>query len=136
MGKDYASRKRGSGRVGGRFVIIPLQVLDCPAYARLDHAPARLLWDIARLYLGDNNGRLLCPISYFESRGWNSRQTITRSLQALEDAGFILRTAIGKKPRKAALYAITWQPLDKSSEYDAGVEAAFCKGAYLLEKKS
>jgi hypothetical protein len=113
---------------------MPVQVLDCPAYAGLDHSATRLLWDIARLYLGDNNGRLLCPTSYFESRGWKSRETITRCLRTLEDAGFIFRTAVGTKPRKAALYAITWQPLDKSNEYDAGVEAAFQKAAYLLEK--
>jgi hypothetical protein len=132
MGIDRSNRKKGdSGRDGGGFVALPWSVLDCPAYARLSHPARSLLMEFARQFVRDNNGRLLASSAYLAARGWNSNDVITRAKRELLEAGFIFETAKGQRPNKAAWYAVTWRTLDKLNGYDAGVTAAFERGAYL-----
>lgn len=131
MGTDRSNRnKGGSGRDGGGFAALPWSVLDCPAYARLSHPARSLLVEIARQFVRDNNGRLLASAAYLSSRGWTSNDVITRAKRELLDAGFIFETVKGQRPNKASWYAVTWQALDKINGYDAGVLAAFERGAY------
>ena len=52
-------QKGDSGRDAGGFVALPWSVLDCPAYARLSHPARALLFELARQFVRDNNGRLL-----------------------------------------------------------------------------
>lgn len=131
MGIDRSNRKKGdSGRDGGGFVALPWSVLDCPAYVRLSHPARGLLLEFARQYVRNNNGRLLGSYAYLEPRGWTSKDVITRAKRELLEAGFIFETAKGQRPNKASWYAITWYALDKLDGYDAGVTAAFERGAY------
>jgi hypothetical protein len=119
-----------TSRDQGGFVALPWSVLDCPAYARLSHPARSLLWEFARQYVRDNNGRLLASGVYLAKRGWKSPEVITRAKRDLITAGFIHETVMGHRPNKASWYAVTWRALDKIPGYDAGAAETFERGAY------
>jgi hypothetical protein len=119
-----------TSRDQGGFVALPWSVLDCPAYARLNHPARSLLWEFARQHVRDNNGRLLASGVYLAKRGWKSSDVIYRAKQELMDAGFIHETVMGHRPNKASWYAVTWRALDKLPGYDAGAAEMFKRGAY------
>ena len=121
---------RDTSRDQGGFVALPWSVLDCPAYARLSHPARSLLWEFARQYVRDNNGRLLASSAYLAKRGWLSRDVITRAKLELLEAGFIHETVMGHRPNRASWYAVTWRMLDKLPGFDAGAAEAFKRGAY------
>lgn len=123
-------RKTDSGRDSGGFVALPWSVLDCPAYARLSHPARSLLFELARQFVRDNNGRLLASAAHLSKRGWKSADVITRAKRELIDAGFIHETVKGHRPNKASWYAVTWRALDKLPGYDAGAAQLFERGAY------
>lgn len=132
MGIDHSNRsRRDTGRDSGGFVALPWSVLDCPAYARLSHPARGLLFEFARQFVRDNNGRLLASSAYLAKRGWKSADVITRAKRELLDAGFIFETVMGHRPNKASWYAVTWRALDKLSGYDPGATVGFERGAYL-----
>lgn len=122
--------KGDSGRDSGGFVALPWTVLDCPAYARLSHPARALLFEFARQFVRDNNGRLLASAAYLSKRGWKSADVITRAKRELLDAGFIFETVKGHRPNRASWYAVTWRTLDKLPGYDAGTAQCFERGAY------
>lgn len=122
--------KSTGGRDPGGFVALPWSVLDCPAYAALSHPARSLLMEVARQYVRDNNGRLLLSGAYLAERGWRSNDVITRAKKELLEAGFIFETVRGRRPNRAAWYAVTWQSLDKLPGYDAGAAELFERGAY------
>jgi hypothetical protein len=125
-----SGRKGDSGRDPGGFVALPWSVLDCPAYARLSHPARGLLFELARQFVRDNNGRLLCSRAYMATRGWNSAAVIDRAKHELIETGFLFETVKGHRPNKASWYAITWRALDKLPGYDAGAHQLFERGAY------
>jgi hypothetical protein len=112
---------------------MPWSVLDCPAYARLSHPAKSLLFEVARQYVRDNNGRMLLSRVHMKKRGWKSSDVIDRAKRELLDAGFIFQTVMGHRPNKASWFAVTWQTLDKLAGYDAGVEKFFQRGAYRVQ---
>lgn len=129
MGRDY--RKKGdAGRDGGGFAAIPWAVFDSPAYARLGHPAKALLMELARQFVRDNNGKLLCSMAYLRPRGWKSNDVITRAKSELLEAGFIFETCKGQRPNRASWYALTWRTLDRHHGYDHGAVESFDRGAY------
>lgn len=122
--------KSNSGRDPGGFIALPWSVLDCPAYARLSHPARALLFELARQFVRDNNGRLLLSAAYLSKRGWKSADVITRAKRQLLAAGFIFETVKGQRPNRASWYAVTWMTLDKLPGYDAGAAQCFERGAY------
>jgi hypothetical protein len=128
-GRNKAS-KGDSGRDSGGFVALPWSVLDCPAYGHLSHPARALLFELARQFVGDNNGRLLASGAYLAKRGWKSADVITRAKRELLNAGFIFETVKGHRPNKASWYAVTWRTLDKLPGYDTGTALCFQRGAY------
>ncbi len=125
-----SGRKGDSGRDGGGFVALPWSALDSPSYARLSHPARSLLFELARQFVRDNNGRLLASAAYLSKRGWKSADVITRAKRELIAAGFIHETVMGHRPNKASWYAVTWRALDKLPGYDAGAAETFRRGAY------
>ena len=113
-------QKGDSGRDAGGFVALPWSVLDCPAYAALSHPARALLFELARQFVRDNNGRLLASAAYLAKRGWKSADVITRAKRDLIEAGFIHETVKGHRPNKASWYAVTWRVLDKMPGFDIG----------------
>jgi hypothetical protein len=109
---------------------IPWKVIDSPAYQGLSHPAKALLFEIARQYVRDNNGRLLASRAYLKPRGWNSADTISRALRELLKAGLIHQTVQGHRPNKASWYAVTWRTLDRIEGYDAGAAQSFERSSY------
>ena len=131
MGRDQSKRKKASeNRDSGGFVAIPWSVLDCPAWQALSHTSRDLLLELARQFVRDNNGQLVCCDKRLGPRGWRSPDVISRAKRQLIDLGFIFETRKGHRPNKASWYAITWYALDWHTGYDAGVLAAFERSAY------
>ena len=124
------TRKGDTGRDSGGFIALPWSVLDCPAYARLSHPARALLFELARQWVRDNNGRLLTSGAYLAKRGWKSADVITRAKRELIAAGFLFETVMGHRPNKASWYAVTWRSLDKLPGYDPGAAECFERGAY------
>lgn len=114
----------------GRFTPIPHRVINSPAYQALSHTAARLLWDIASQYRGDDNGRLLAGYGFMSERGWKSSGTLYKARKELVELGFIYQTVQGHRPNKASWYAITWWTLDKLNGYDYGAEHGFTRWAF------
>jgi len=110
--------------------------MDSPAYAALSHPARSLLWEIARQFVRDNNGRMLVSRDYLAARGWKSADVIQRAKTALIEAGFIYETVKGSRPNKASWYAVTWRALDKIPGYDDGAAAGFVRGAYGRRKNA
>ena len=121
-----------AGRDAGGFVALPWSVLDSPAYSGLSHPAEALLLEFARQFVRDNNGRLLCSMTYLGPRGWKSNDVITRAVRELVAAGFVHQTAQGHRPSKASWYAVTWRALDRHQGYDVGTMESFQRGAYRL----
>ena len=106
------SRLKAKGRrSSGRFVLVPLCVLDSPTYAGLSYQARALLFEVAGQYAGKNNGDLSAAPAIHASRGW-PRNTLQRATIELEAAGFIVRTRQGGR-NACNLYAVTWQPIDE-----------------------
>ena len=122
--------KGDSGRDAGGFIALPWSVVDSAAYQALGHPAKALLTEIARQFVRDNNGRLLCSMAYLGDRGWKSNDVITRAKNELLAAGFIYETVKGHRPNKASWYAVTWRALDRRPDYDAGAVEGFVRGAY------
>ena len=125
-------RRGDAGRDAGGFVALPWTVLDSPAYSGLSHPAKALLLEFARQFVRDNNGRLLCSMTYLGPRGWKSNDVITRAVRELVAAGFVHQTAQGHRPSKASWYAVTWRALDRHPGYDVGTVESFQRGAYRL----
>ncbi len=125
-------KRRGhdTSRDQGGFIALPWSVLDCPAYARLSHPAKALLFEVARQFVRDNNGRLLLSRAYMAKRGWKSADTLTNAKRELLEGGFIFQTVMGHRPNKASWYAVTWRTLDKLPGYDFGTQEGFKRGAY------
>ncbi|MFT4255638.1 MAG: hypothetical protein QM599_01530 [Pseudoxanthomonas sp.] len=114
------NRKKLKGRTAGKFALVPLAVLDSPAYKALNWAARALLLELAAQYHGHNNGDLCASYAVMKARGWQ-RSTLQRAVEELEAAGFIVKTRQGGR-HVCNLYALTWQAIDPCSgkQLDAG----------------
>lgn len=131
MSNGRNKNKRGdSGRDAGGFMAVPWTVMDTPAYFALGYPARALLFEVARQFVRDNNGRLLASAGYLAPRGWNSRDVINRAKTELLAAGFLYETVKGHRPNKASWYAVTWRTLDRHAGYDEGAVECFVRSAY------
>jgi hypothetical protein len=114
MAANYAKAK--GRRDSGRFIAIPHSVLDHPDYIDRTGGAIKLLNELVRQYNGSNNGDLTVAYSILQHRGFNSKDTITRTKNELVKAGLILLTRQGQfinPGAKCDLYAITWRSIDE-----------------------
>jgi len=130
-GRNGSKRYPKFDRDGGGFIALPWVVLDSPRYIKLSLIAKVLLLEIARQFVRDNNGRLLCSMRYMKTRGFKSADVVTRAKRELIEAGFIYETVMGHRPNKASWYGVTWLPLDKILGYDPGAEQGFIRSAYI-----
>lgn len=126
-----AGKYKKARRDSGRFIMVPVSVLESTVYRSLGTSAKALLWDIASQYKGDNNGKLLAGWTFMsEERGWKGPNTLQRAKdELLASASIVVETRIGMFPNKSAWYACTWWPLDWSTEMEMS-EQAFPRGAY------
>lgn len=118
---SWATRRNKKNKLGGQFVALPHAVLDSPNYKLLSPRRIKLLLDIAVQYNGKNNGDLQAAWRCMETRGWKSRDTLSKALRELLHYGFIEKTRQGGL-NKCSLFALTWHGIDfGDGKYDAGV---------------
>jgi len=104
--------KRKSAVEKDPFARIPESVMLSEALMTAPHAAFRVLAILLMGKARERNGTMMCTDSYAEKFGMTSRETVYRSLQALEDRGVIVRTRQGMRLRKIpTLWAVTWWPI-------------------------
>ena len=125
-----ARKKIDTGRDAGRFITLPVSVLESVAYLGLSANARALLMEVALQCHGDDNGRLLLSRAHMVKRGWLSSDMLTKGKRELLDAGLIFETVKGQRPNKASWYAVTWRRLDRLPGFDAGAALTFERGSY------
>lgn len=94
------------------FARIPVSVLESAAVTTLNHAALRVLVILASQWRGKDNGTLALTESYARRFGFNGRDTLYRSLRALEERGLIVCTRRGVKIKNHfTLYALGWEAI-------------------------
>lgn len=111
MGRPKGCNK--DKRDSGRFITLPVCVLDSPAYLTASPHARMLLLDLAVQYRGNNNGDLAATWGAMRKRGWRSKDTLHRALQELLAHNLICEARKGSRPRKPTLYAVLWLSLDE-----------------------
>lgn len=109
-----------------RFTSLPHALFAEPNFVALPGNATKLLLALASCYVGNNNGHLVATPSYLKRFGFNSKDSIAKSLHQLQRAGYLIRTrtSVYKDP---ALYALTWLPISPSlpgKKYDAGIASS------------
>lgn len=130
------TRKGDASRMPGRFIALPLTMLESAAFIGLTHPAKALLIEIAIQYMGNNNGRLLAGLGHLRKRGWTSSDVLYRALRQLIDVGLIYQTVQGQRPNRASWYAVTWLSLDSHAKYDAGAEVGFKRGKFAYAENA
>lgn len=103
-------RHRGRTASGG-FYRLPHAVMDAESYRTLSARAVKLLNDIGRQFLGNNNGDLSAAWGTMQRRGWKSRDTLAKALAELQAHGLIEKTRQGGL-HQCSLFALTWLPID------------------------
>lgn len=92
--------------------MLPYAVLDSSNYLKLPPSAKQLLVDIFRQHNGRNNGDLSASFKMMQKRGWKSKSTLARALEALLESNLIIKTREGwfqgEHSSRCALYAVTW----------------------------
>jgi hypothetical protein len=112
--------KTGRSKGNGRFLALPHHILHSTAYLGLSCVARAVLIEIAAIYNGSNNGRLAAGVRWLAERCRIGRDSASRAIQELEDAGFIETVEKGSfnlHQRKASEYRITWVKCDASQRF-------------------
>ena len=127
MSRKYKKNRRDPGR----FIAIPIPVLESESYRKLGSSARALLLDVASQYKGDNNGRLLAGYTFMsKERGWRSSHTLHRAKKELLAAEtLVLETRMGMRPNRSAWFACTWWPYDWDPQMELEIRE-FKRGAY------
>lgn len=125
------SKFKKARRDPGRFILVPVPVLESAAYTALGASARALMWDIASQYRGDNNGRLLAGWKFMsEERGWRGKHTLINAKAELLAAGsLVVETRMGAFPSTSAWFGCTWWPLDWCEGMEIAVKD-FPRGEY------
>lgn len=131
-----ASKFKKDRRDAGRFIMLPVPVMESEPYKALGSSARALLLDIASQYCGDNNGRLLAGWKFMsEERGWRSNNTLLDAKrELLASESLVVETRMGKFPNTSAWFACTWWPLDWCTDMEMPVNA-FPRGGYKRLKQ-
>lgn len=106
-------RRKFMGRVeSGGFFALPHAVMASPAFRGLSAPAVKMLCDLGGQYRGANNGDLSAAWRIMQPKGWRSRDTLSRAIRELRDAGLIEQTRQGGLHR-CSLYALTWLAIDE-----------------------
>jgi hypothetical protein len=126
MGTSHSKQTKAlanKSKMTGPRIWIPLEVLQCKAYASLSITAKALFIDLAAQLRGKfgevrNNGDLTTALRVLANRGWKSDKTIRRAAKELENVLLIVKTRQGHLPNKSNLYAVTWLELNENPKFD------------------
>lgn len=134
------SLEKAKGRkTRGRYIAMPVAVLDSQDYRNLSHTAARVLTMLHYQYRGNNNGDLSAPLSLAKDWGVASSATLVKAINELESANLIVRTRHPTKNRKSphgqcSLFAITWEAMDEcKGKHDCAPTVAPIRGFSLRQ---
>lgn len=105
------SNRKGRSDGLGRFAALPHDVLDSPGYRDTTPAARAVLLELIRIENGRNNGAIALSVRDAAERCNIGRDTASRALQDLEDAGLIELVEKGcfrHHHRLASTYRLTW----------------------------
>jgi hypothetical protein len=103
------SRKQKGQAVGGQFVPLLYQTLDCPAWRDLS-ATARLVYiDLKRKGRPETNGQVFLSIRDAAEAIGISRNTVQTGFRDLQSHGFIVATTLGHLGAAGQGKATTWR---------------------------
>lgn len=105
-----------------RFVAMPWEVLDSPAWARLTNASKVAYVHLKRKITNANPGWL--SLSYDEMEKHMNRHTFSRSLIQLEQEGFITKEQTGGLFRRRNFFKLSEEWRKSSSAIIATVDSA------------
>jgi len=106
-----------------RFVATPHALVVHKNFAELSGRASKLLLAMQSQYVGSNNGHLTATFSRMKRFGFNSKDSLAKSIQELIMLGYIVRTR-SQQRRMPALYALTWLPINKAptgEPFDSGI---------------
>ena len=104
-------RHKGRSESGGYFGI-PHAVMATANFRGLSAHAVKMLCDLGGQFRGKNNGDLGAAWRVLQPLGWRSRDTLSRALAELLQAGMIEKTRQGGL-NHCSLYALTWHPIDE-----------------------
>jgi hypothetical protein len=111
--------RKGRSKGSGRFLMLTFDLLSSHAWEGLSTQARAVLIQIAKVYDGKNNGRLGASHQILSDQSRISKNTVTRAIRELVEAGFLDVIQVGAfslKARHASEYRITWQKCDKTGE--------------------
>lgn len=132
MAKQRRYKNAADKRDGGRFIQLPVDVLNSRAYLSLSAHGRMLLLDLNVQYKGDNNGKLAVPWKQVKLRGWKSETTLLKAKAELLAAQLIVETRKGGRPNKVSYYALTYYALDDFGSLLDMAASVFPRGAWRL----
>jgi len=103
-GADKTGRSKGNSR----FVQLHHYILECEAWRALSPADRCVYLAMAQLYTGTNNGSIALGVRRAAELASVNKNTAEKSLQALQDHGFIERVVQGGFSRKTP-HATEWR---------------------------
>ncbi|EHK68640.1 hypothetical protein PPL19_23132 [Pseudomonas psychrotolerans L19] len=111
------TRQKAKGRKSsGGFSALPWVVQDHADFAALSGNALKVLMGLVRQYRGSNNGDLSATFTQAQAWGMNSRTTLAKVLEELQERRLVIKTREGRftKPGGCcALFALAWQPIDE-----------------------
>lgn len=110
MARNKEKHRLKCGKRG--FTPVPRVLLQSNSFARLSPHAMKLFFDLMAQYKGFNNGDLSAAWKLMHARGWKSRETLSKALVELQEAGFILKTRQGGL-HKCSLFALTPYEIDE-----------------------
>ena len=105
--------QKDSSRDSGRYITLPISVLDSKTYQALSFSARAMLIDVFSQFKGENNGSLVACDKFLKPRGWRSKATIFKTINELRESGLLILTRQGMRPNKASLYGVAWFGLGK-----------------------
>jgi hypothetical protein len=106
------ARSKHKKNSAGRFLALPLSVVDCPNFVKLSGGAAKLLICAGSSYNGFNNGDIHITLEKAKSWGWRSSSTLAANIAELLHLGFIEKSRQGGL-NCCSLYALSWHPINE-----------------------
>ncbi len=110
--------KRGRSLTKGTFAQLPETVMASAAYATLSLPGRAVLFELARLYRGGNNGRLGLSCRQAAERLQCSKDTAGRAFRELVERCLVESSVAGRFDAKGAQFAsewrLTWRKCDRT----------------------
>lgn len=98
---------------GEPFLILPHKIITSPQFRSLNGSDIKILMELCSRHYGTNNGRIAAGYEDLRKKLMMSKSTVQRSLQNLQDTGFIILRKKGKfMGRIASEWEITFLKCD------------------------